>query len=483
VQEHAAHDHDHDAVTAAVPAPRGRDASGGRAAAALGVAAFALAWANAADGPFQWDDWLVIVDNPRVHALSAWWGAVGGGIRPVLSLTYTLQWIAGAGARGYHLANVATHALAVPLAFVVCRRVAGPTAAAIAALVFAVHPVQTDAVTYVSGRSASLGGLWYLAGLAAWPAGVDGAPGRRALALTAAALAAGTRETTLTFPAAVVLLEAAVRPGDGWRAALRRSAPAWIAALVSVALVAASARYRTLLAFSVGLRDPLANLPVGVQAVGYLASRLVCVGRLSVDPQLPPATRWTSALALGATTLVALAAAGVAGLRRAPALAVAALWFLLHLAPTATIFARADVASERHLYLALLGPALVVGVGLAAAVRRRPRTGWTAVATLALALALATRARNRDWSSELALWASAIRLNPTNARALNNLGWAWHRAGCVDDARAAYEAALRVEPGNPNARGNLAGLATVVPKPCATPWTSLRLPPPESLGR
>jgi len=456
------HDDDHRAGV-----HHGAPLSGG--AVLLGTAAFVLAWANAARGPFQWDDYAVIVGNPRVHALGAWAQAVPGGIRPALALSYALQWTAGAGPHGFHVFNVAVHAIAVVLVWRLCRRLAGPVPAAVAALVFAVHPVQTEAVTYVSGRSASLATLFGIAGLLVWST----ASLRRFAALALFALALGCKETAIVWPAALLLTEVAAAPAAGWRAAFRRTAPAWLAAAVGLALVLASARYRELLAYSLHLRGPIANLPSGVQAIGYLLSRLMLVWRLSIDPALAAPVGWSPALAIDALLLVAAGAAALALLRRHPVPAVGILWFLLYLLPTTTFVARADVASERHLYPAMLGVGLLAGAGVDALRRHAPRVAAGVLAGTVLVLALSTRARNRDYESEAALWIAAARVTPTNSRAFNNLGWAWHRAGCFADARRAYERALVLKPDNAAARGNLAGLPPGAGAACATGWNAL----------
>jgi Flp pilus assembly protein TadD len=147
----------------------------------------------------------------------------------------------------------------------------------------------------------------------------------------------------------------------------------------------------------------------------------------------------------------------VASLRRRPAVAVGALWFVLQLLPTNSLVARPDVASERQLYLAAFGPFLLAGLVAQASARRRPTTVLATALVLVLLSGLTVR-RNRDYRSGVALWASAVRLDPGNARAFNNLGFEWQRQGCAAEARAAYEEALRLRPDYPKARANVAAL-------------------------
>jgi tetratricopeptide (TPR) repeat protein len=215
--------------------------------------------------------------------------------------------------------------------------------------------------------------------------------------------------------------------------------------------------------------------------MGYLLSRLVLVRRLSIDPGLVAPAGWSVPLAVGGILLAAAGGLALATLRSHPAPSFAVLWFLLQLMPTSSIVARTDVVSERHLYLAMLGPALLVGLAVEAFRQRgglASAAATGATAAIVVSLAVVTHLRNRDYASEVTLWAAAVRLTPDNPRALNNLGWSWHRAGCPAEARAAYEAALRLDPRHPTAGGNLAGLPPPPAEPCALGWDAVGLTPP-----
>jgi hypothetical protein len=78
------------------------------------LVATALAYLNALVAGFQFDDFNIIVDNSRVHSLAAWWQQMPG-IRPLLKLSYTLNWISGFGAPGFHAVNLLLHLINVAL--------------------------------------------------------------------------------------------------------------------------------------------------------------------------------------------------------------------------------------------------------------------------------------------------------------------------------------------------------------------------------
>ncbi|MDH4325745.1 MAG: hypothetical protein OEW90_16530, partial [Betaproteobacteria bacterium] len=178
-------------------------------ASVLVVAALA-AYANVFYGGFQFDDFNVIVRQGAVHSLGAWWDSMPG-IRPLLKLSYALSWSAGDGSTyAFHAVNVMLHAANVLLVWQLLRTlfermgVGGEGFAAFAAaLLFALHPAHTEAVTYVSGRSVSLMAFFYLASVLAY---LRGAPRWVSPLLFLAAL--GAKEVAVTLPFALLLCEA-----------------------------------------------------------------------------------------------------------------------------------------------------------------------------------------------------------------------------------------------------------------------------------
>ena len=422
-----------------------------RLQAGLLLAAVLAAYASAFGGGFQFDDFNVIVRQPAVHSLAAWWDSMPG-IRPLLKLSYTLSWMAGGGdTLAFHAINVALHAANVLLVWAVLREVwqrmgAGEAdmAAFAGALLFALHPAHTEAVTYVSGRSVSLMAFFYLASVLAY---LRAAPRWASPALFAAALA--TKEVAVTLPAALLLCEALDqrRPFD-LRAALRRQWVHWSLLVVGLAAMAMLPRYREMLETSLALRGPREQLALQAAAIARHAGVLL----LAVPPNMDPEVPFVPAAA-GFAILAAIAV-GVALLRIQPWYALALLWFFLHLAPTNSFLARADAVNDRQLYLASIGPLALAGLAIALL----PRWRAAAVVVVAAVLGVATVARNQDYRTEVALWSDTVRKSPGSARAWNNLGYAYQLEGRHDEARAAYERALALDPEDVKARLNLRGL-------------------------
>jgi hypothetical protein len=425
--------------------------------------AMAAAWATSFQGGFQFDDYRVIVGDPRVQSVAAWWRSMPG-IRPLLKLTYALNHESGLGLAGFHAVNLAIHAAAVVAAYELLRRLgarldladARPPAL-LGALIFALHPAQTESVTYLSGRSSSLAGLLALGGVLAFVAGRDR---RRPWLVHLASpllllLALGVKEGAVALPAALLLVEAIDRRRPfSWRASLRAISVHLAVVLAAAAAFLASPVYRDLLARSLRLRPLDLQVLSHARATAWLAGQLVPVRGLSADPGLPPSGAWTAGAALTAAAVLAAAAAALLLLRRRPAPAFAVAWFLLWLAPQGWWLPRAELASERQLYLALLGPAWLAGLVLAPL--RAPRWARAALAgAVLLALGLTTATRSRVYRDEVTFWSDAAAKAPHNARAHGNLGYALALGCRPEEAAAALARAAALDPADPQPRVNL----------------------------
>jgi hypothetical protein len=439
------------------PAARGRWALAGL------TAAVAAAWATSFLGGLQLDDWRVIAGDPRVQSLGAWWRSMPG-IRPLLKLTYAANQASGLGLAGFHAVNLAVHLaaclLAVPLLERLGRRVglAEPRAPALlGALLFALHPAQTEAVTYLSGRSSSLAGMLALAAALAFLAGRDDGRPRLALLLSPAlmALSLCVKETAVVLPAALLLLEAADRRRPfAWRPALRAVAPHLLLTTAAAAAFLGSPVYRSMLGRSLSLRGAGLQLLTQARATGWLAGQLVPVRGLFAVPPIDPVTAASAGAVAAALAVLAAAVAALLLVRRRPVPAWATLWFLLWLAPQGWWLPRAEPASERQLYVALLGPAWLAAVWLCRLGGPQALRAGTA-ACLAVTLGAATAARSLAYRDEVTFWTDAAAKAPRSALAAGNLGYALALACRPAEAEAAFLRAIALDPRDPQPRVNL----------------------------
>ena len=427
------------------------------------VGAVAAAHATSFAGTFQFDDWAVIVDDPRVASLAAWWGSLPG-IRPLLKLTYAANHASGLGLWGFHAVNVALQAANALLVLAMLRRLGprlapagagGEAAALVGALLFALHPAQTEAVTYLSGRSTSLAALLVLGSVVAWMRGRDEGTPARAWLLSPALMAAslGVKETAVAVPAALVLLLAVdLRRPFSVREALRATAPHLAVLAAATAAYLASPTYGRMVSASRSLRPVAENLRVHAGAVAWLAGQVVRPDRLNADPD--PATVAVLPGGWAVALVILAAAAGLALVRRRPSVAFGVLWFLLWLAPSGWLVPRREPASDRQLYLSLIGPAWVAGRWLAPWARAGGARQLAVVALVA-ALGVATALRNRVYADPVAFWEDVVAKSPRNARAHNNLGYSLAGACRIPEAEAALSRALELDPEHVRAAVNL----------------------------
>jgi hypothetical protein len=428
-------------------------------------------YANAVPGDFQFDDYNVIVDNPAVQSWDAWRHADGQGlqgIRPLLKITYLLNWMAGWGAPGFHLVNVAIHfgnsllVYALAQAFLSnleaqpgLTRFPCATAQQLAlcvALTFAVHPVNTEAVTYICGRSTSLMALFYLAGVWMY---VSGRTTNNKLNLYLAVpllfgLALGVKETAVTFPLALLAWEWVL--GGTVKAVWRRQWPVWVLLLAGAIFFLFNDNYLSQMQRSAELNTLTGNVATQAFTFSYLMRQWVLPLWLNIDPDLPLLHEFSAAVPYLAAMLAAVILIPLCR-RKKPWISLALMWALVHLVPLYILLPRLDVANDRQMYLSGWPLALAIVAELALWLDRTALS--RAIALLLISLSCVTVWRNQDYRSEIALWEATAKLSPDKARVHNNLGYAYKLAGRTVDARREFTTALRLDPNEIKARYNL----------------------------
>ena len=454
----------------------GRPAAPARAllaAAALVLAIFA-AYANSLRVPFVFDDGPSIVENESIRHWGLAWHPPGGAGetvagRPVLNLTFAFNHaVGGLDVRGYHAVNGLIHAGAALLLFGLVRRTlrlpalggrwraAAEWVALTAAALWALHPLQTESVTYVVQRAESLAGFFCLLTLWAFVRSLDSSRAGSWLALSAGAclLGMGTKEVMASTPLLVLCYDRTF-VGGTFAAAWRRHggyylflAATWL--LLAGLVVAGEGRGHT------------AGLDATITPWTYALTQCQAVVhylRLAAWPQ-PLVFDYGTAVVDGlgavwpqALGLLALAAATLAALWRRPVAGFFGLVFFAALAPSSSVVPIVtQTMAEHRMYLALAALAVPVACGLFATLGR---TGLVAGLALAAVCGGLTVRRNADYRSEETLWRDTAAKNPGSARAHSNLGVMALEAGRADEAISEYQAALTIQPAFPEARSNL----------------------------
>jgi tetratricopeptide (TPR) repeat protein len=390
--------------------------------------------------------------------------------RPLVSMTYALQVRAGAGPLAFHLFDLALHAIAALLVVLLIEGSGVTRAWALAGgAVFAVHPVQTEAVASIVGRADLMAGLCLFAALlmAQRAHRASRPPLDRAVALVLLAAALLCKEYAVIFPFMLIAVDLLRRRGERDRA----SPPVifWSSAIVLVVAYLAL-RYNLIGAIggvaSLGEVDhplygaPLSTLLAMALRIVLLAARLLVlpvwlnhhyrVGTLEIIE-----TVWHP-LALAGAALLTLSTLGAwwCWHRRAeptPAVAYVLLWFPL--LPTLNLVSLAGVVfAERFLYVPVAGLSLLLAWTLERLVRDAPGRRRVAVVGLAgLLLTFGTLAARRvaDWSSEERLARSSLRVYPDGAEVWRGLGLVLGSSGDDEQALAAFERSLGIEPRAP----------------------------------
>jgi tetratricopeptide (TPR) repeat protein len=438
------------------------------AAVALLVAA---AYSQTFAVPFLYDDISSIANNPSIRHLStAFWPPVDATVtgRPVLNLSFAINYaISGTALWGYHAANLAIHVLAGLTLFGIVRRTLSPpldkraTVTALAAtLLWSLHPLNTQAVTYIAQRAESLMGLFFLCTLYFFIRGIGTAEKMRfpwfALSVASCLLGMSTKEVMASAPLIVLLYDRTFVAGS-FRDALRSRwkvhsamAGTWLVLL--------------LLVFTSNSRSEAAGSGAGVVWWQYALTQFPAIChylRLCFWPY-PLIFDYGTALGLPslhvlpyALLVVALVAATLWAIVFKPAVGFLGAVFFAVLAPSSSIVpVVGETMADYRMYLPLIPVVVLAVLGMQ---RWLGRAALPACLILAASLGAATAARNRDYFSAKEIWTDTVAKRPDNFRARNNLAVVLlNTPGRLDDAIAQYQAALRLNPNSAEGHVNLA---------------------------
>ncbi len=431
------------------------------------LAAVAATFANAVGNGFVYDDQLVIVDDPAVRLpLSA--GLTGLNYRPLRTLSYRVDYaLAGMDPRAFHVGNILYHGLAVLLVYALLVGLgAAPPGALVGALVFAVHPVQADAVSYAAGRRDVLCGLFYALGVVAYLRyRRTGRPASLALAAVASVLAILAKEMAITLPLACVLVDRWERRRAVVAGGVRQQPGAGSTRqLVYLALLALLGGAALALTYGRHVLHLATERPWHGGSIGANAATVARVwtkylqlvlwpATLSVDysyDAFPVSTSLGDPRALASIAMLTLVAAlAWARWRRGGRVGLGLAWAAVTLLPVSHIVPFRELLAEHYLYVPMMGVAIAVSGVLDAAVVRWPRRRRVVAAVAVVgvaALAARTVIRNRDWQDRITLWSATVAVYPDCARAQYNLGQAYFERSRFADAERAWHAAAALQP-------------------------------------
>ena len=452
-----------------------------------------IAYSNSFAGVFVFDDFSNIHENPNVRTIAPLSHDLTAN-RPLVDLSLAMNYaLGGEDPFGYHAVNLLIHLAAALALFALIRRaLASPRldarprrwhdlfAFAVTGL-WVVHPLTTQAVTYIIQRGESLASLFILLTLLAAARSADERQAHKLLwtlvAIACCALGMMSKQIVAATPLLVVLYDRSFTFAS-WRAAFARRWKLYAGLAATWLILAATVGFgRELLAddnsvgFASQSASPLDYLATQSRVLPhYLRLALLPIGQCFDYGWRIDRFSASHLPTLGALGLLVLGALGAAW--RGHWLGFVGLACLSILAPTSSIVPLADAAVEHRMYLPLAG-VLVVLVAVCHALLRRfvsaspsvSRVGPIAALCVAMLLTALTIERNMIYHSRAALWRSVIALRPANPRAHSNLGKALRLEGASHEAIAHLREALRLEPDFAMASYNLGAELTVVGKP------------------
>ncbi len=439
------------------------------AAALLALVVFS----NSLFNGFVWDDNELIVDNPAVHSFSDaarffsghFWSQSGqpsarGYYRPLVMLSYAVDYkLWGPNPLGFHLTNMLWHALASALVCMLVMRVVRSKAAALAAgVLFAVHPVHVESVTFISGRTDVIATAFVLMSAYLF---FDERSGRAitfrlAVSVVLFALGLLAKEVAAVLPALLLLGDAADVTRRGKRAPVLTHAMYW--AVLGLYLLA---RFGVL-----GIAPELQGRLTAEQVLLTMPTVVVDYFRLLVIP-INLCADYVVRLQRTATpanvtlvvSLLLVCGAVVFLIVKKRVSGFLAAWILVGLLPVMQIIPISVLEAERFLYLPSVGFCGLVGWAFAWESDRAGRMGRrllaAALVVIVLGFSLRTLARNPVWKDEFTLYRITESCAPDNFRVQYNLGNAYFRAGDVENARRHTEKAFRLRPNLPQTNYNL----------------------------
>jgi tetratricopeptide (TPR) repeat protein len=415
-------------------------------AISLVVLTLAAYW-NALDGAFHFDDQGLFLDLYVVGPGFGWKLFRLIQTRPLTFLTFHWNYLLnGNDPWGFHLINLLVHAANSILVLLVARRALQPGLAWFAAALFAIHPLQTQAVNYVFERATLLATFFALLSLLLF------IEERYWGAVVAFGLSLLAKEETIALPAFFLVYDLATKRRPAiWRCYLP---------VLSLAALAATRLFYTLHNIP---EAQLAFNTKGVSQISYVLTEsrvmwiyvrlfFLPVG-LSLDHDVRLSQNlWSPTATLPAVLALALVVGALAWYAwRGTKSALWALGFFVLLSPSSTIVPASDLLFEHRTYLPLACLAIAAALLLAQILPRRAKP---ALPLLLIMLLVGTIVRNRVWKDDRSLWSDVIEKAPHKARGYFHLGQSYASENPTL-ARQLYDRGLEIDPYNADGHANL----------------------------
>ena len=444
---------------------------------------------NTIGNDFIWDDEYLILHNSQIksfsHFLHSFTTYIGYGseninnfYRPVQELSDMMDYFLwGTDPVGFHLTNVLLHCTVALLVFVFIFYLCdNPAIAAIAGLLFGVHPVHTEAVAYIAGRADSLYSIFFLSAFIFFVRYVNhmvrkGAKqGLLYTALICFVIALLSKEISMILPLLLALYLYGIIRGTVRQDMFGRIKNLWVPFAVIVGIY--GILRSTVLDFS-SIAPPLKLLAIPFfdriftffkVVMVYFQLLILPVG-LHMERTIPVVRNIFSPLPLVSFFVIAAILWGAALLyKRNRIVSVFVFWFFINLLPVSNIYPINSFIAEHWLYMASIGYFFIIAYylyHLYIKSRNNILAKSSVIILLASLLALyscLTIKRNRDWKDEITFFENTLYYSPQNTRLYLNLGNTYYEKGQLDKAIEQYEKAISIRENYPVAYGNIGAI-------------------------
>ena len=479
------------------------------------ITVIGLVYGNTFLNAFHFDDIPSILEKPWIRGLdkiSLFLHKDSFFLRPLIILSFNINYsISEFGVWSYHLFNIVFHALATLLVYRFAQKVLDFLAAFLppkgfaflpffAAMVFALHPLNTQSVTYISSRSSVLVTVFYLGALILFFNGfrtwkeTGGKKGWSHFLGSGLCFLLGgfSKETIVTFPAMLFIFH--------FYFISRETPKAWVATnakwifLLAIPLLA-FVGYKQIMAGGL-LSASSAHLQPGTWLLTQISvvpfeyfRKMLFPFNMNIDIDFPILSHWLQSESwLGMVVLglfifvwirISNRVSETGSLevgRRCVGFGMA--WILLTLLPTSSFIPLLDVAVEHRTYLPMVGFVFMFagGIGCMRIWGKEGFPGFSFPVTklvnfcalsILLCFSMGVIIRNGDWKDEVTLWTDAKKKSPNLVRPYNNVGEAYDKLGKYDEAIVEFEGALKIEPNyffGLNNLGNIYGKQRKLPQ-------------------
>lgn len=435
---------------------------------------------NSLSGEFIWDDVEQIVENPVIKDIrnipsfftSDLWRlidnpAIGSYYyRPFFLLSLALDYrMWGLNPFGYHVTNLAFHSLNSLMVYLIGRRVLKKnTPSFMAGMLFAVHPVHAESVTWISGRVDPLAFLFSFLSFYFYAIFTEKRKGLYlAVSLSTYFLSLLSKEMAITLPLLLLAYEISLRPSVEFK---RGNNLFWI--LFPYFLITAIYLYLR----AIILKGVISDLPAAPFSkrlytsfgiiLEYLRILILPVNlKILYDVPLAESV-FQRQVIFSIALLITIIILIIFAYRRDKEIFFASVWFFITILPVTNIVPlRPTMMAERYLYIPSVGICLLLGLVFYRAYVANP--SWSLylkslMLIILILLSLITFQRNRFWKNEVIYFTKWVKDAPDNAYAHHNLGDAYRKTGEMEQAVSEWEEAVRLEPSHSEANNSLGNI-------------------------